>query len=312
MNNPIDIAAIRKQVDLYDFTQRYLEPPEANKIHCPYHEDSTPSLHLYGDGKWHCFSCNRSGDVIDMAGILYFGRQYDPSRHLLEVVERLAGLGISTEPRPRERQTRERSGDDKSLEVTLSDCDRWHHTMPETRRAYWWGRGLSDTTINAFRLGWDGRRYTIPVSYRGLLIGVKRRKADDIDDGINAKYAMAKGSKATLFNADSLLREFGADEPVFVTEGEIDAMLLSQQGYAAVSSTAGASTWHPEWAAHFSYCPRIIVLYDNDEPGRQGALRVMETLRRAELWYWPENYKDGGEFLPMPASSGWIQNHLQD
>jgi hypothetical protein len=34
---------------------------------CPFHTDKTPSLKYYKkDNRWHCFSCNTGGDVIDL------------------------------------------------------------------------------------------------------------------------------------------------------------------------------------------------------------------------------------------------------
>jgi DNA polymerase I-like protein with 3'-5' exonuclease and polymerase domains len=41
-----------------------LEPPKVHgdgKIHCPFHDDSTPSLQLYSDGHYYCFGCDRYG-----------------------------------------------------------------------------------------------------------------------------------------------------------------------------------------------------------------------------------------------------------
>jgi hypothetical protein len=35
------------------------------KIHCPFHDDDTPSLHVYED-HYHCFGCGAHGDLIDL------------------------------------------------------------------------------------------------------------------------------------------------------------------------------------------------------------------------------------------------------
>ena len=44
---------------------------EKRKISCPFHSDSTPSLHVYDDRHWHCFSCRRHGDdIIDLLVIV--------------------------------------------------------------------------------------------------------------------------------------------------------------------------------------------------------------------------------------------------
>ena len=38
-----------------------------NQVHfCPFHDDKkTPNLHIYPDGRYYCFACKESGDVID-------------------------------------------------------------------------------------------------------------------------------------------------------------------------------------------------------------------------------------------------------
>ncbi len=65
------------------------------KIGCPFHEDRTPSLHVFERPKtpgsvpgWKCFGCNRSGTIIDFAAALYNleprGRGYHEIRKRLE------------------------------------------------------------------------------------------------------------------------------------------------------------------------------------------------------------------------------------
>jgi CHC2 zinc finger len=49
-----------------------LIPGRDGKVACPFHEDRTPSLHVYeGDGGWYCFGCGRGGSVIDFAAELF-------------------------------------------------------------------------------------------------------------------------------------------------------------------------------------------------------------------------------------------------
>lgn len=38
--------------------------------HCPFHEDKSPSAKCY-DSSFYCFSCNRSGDLINFVQFLY-------------------------------------------------------------------------------------------------------------------------------------------------------------------------------------------------------------------------------------------------
>jgi hypothetical protein len=64
------------------------------KIHCPFHDDRVPSLHLYptGEERWFCFgACSRGGDVYDLGsrlwGLRTSGREFVELRRRL--VQRL-------------------------------------------------------------------------------------------------------------------------------------------------------------------------------------------------------------------------------
>jgi hypothetical protein len=45
-----------------------VSPDRTGKIHCPFHDDTTPSLQLYDDGTWYCFgACKAGGSIFDFA-----------------------------------------------------------------------------------------------------------------------------------------------------------------------------------------------------------------------------------------------------
>jgi hypothetical protein len=43
--------------------------PRHGKVHCPFHADRTPSLHVYAepDRGWYCYGCGRGGSIYDLA-----------------------------------------------------------------------------------------------------------------------------------------------------------------------------------------------------------------------------------------------------
>jgi hypothetical protein len=62
----------------------------SGKVRCPFHEDRTPSLHVYDDPErgWYCFGCGRGGSIYDLASLLWErparGRDFIQLRRELE------------------------------------------------------------------------------------------------------------------------------------------------------------------------------------------------------------------------------------
>jgi hypothetical protein len=59
-----------RYVDLVDLAQTVtgqtaIRAGTRHRLHCPFHDDDTPSLVVYPPGKgWHCFGCRRGGDAV--------------------------------------------------------------------------------------------------------------------------------------------------------------------------------------------------------------------------------------------------------
>jgi hypothetical protein len=45
----------------------------SRKVRCPFHDDRTPSLHVYEDPErgWYCFGCGRGGSIYDLAALVW-------------------------------------------------------------------------------------------------------------------------------------------------------------------------------------------------------------------------------------------------
>ena len=63
-------------------------------------------------------------------------------------------------------------------------------------------------------------------------------------------------------------------------EGEMDALCAISNGYDATTTTGGAGNWKTEFNKHF-VGKHVTLCYDNDEAGRKGALKAIESLREA-------------------------------
>ncbi len=66
-----------------------VEPGRDGKIACPFHDDRSPSLHVYDapERGWRCYGCERGGSIIDLGAALYSieprGRGYHEIRRRL-------------------------------------------------------------------------------------------------------------------------------------------------------------------------------------------------------------------------------------
>jgi len=61
---------VKDSVDIMDAAERYgIEVNRHKKALCPFHDDHNPSLSFKG-GRFTCFACGATGDVIDLVGRL--------------------------------------------------------------------------------------------------------------------------------------------------------------------------------------------------------------------------------------------------
>ena len=103
MINQDEIDAIKKGVDLVPFMKacgiELKQVGENFRGHCPFHEDTTPSLTVNPkENLWNCFGCDKGGDNIR------FVQLFDRIS-FNEAVERLRGTSPAASLRKTERKT---------------------------------------------------------------------------------------------------------------------------------------------------------------------------------------------------------------
>jgi hypothetical protein len=146
--------------------------------------------------------------------------------------------------------------------------------LTEPLRKPFYDHGLTDQTIERFRLGYepqhtetiDGRDVTIGARYVIPYLEGRRPKCFRYYQPYGDpkwKYTWESGAEASLYNPQDAVGD--VDGIVFNTEGELKVMLLVQLGYAA-TGVPGAGQWREEWQAGFTHARQIIFLYDNDNP----------------------------------------------
>ncbi|MDA1044828.1 MAG: DUF3987 domain-containing protein, partial [Verrucomicrobia bacterium] len=88
-----------------------------------------------------------------------------------------------------------------------------------------------------------------------------------------------EGVRRVPYRLPELLEGVKAGRVIFIVEGEKDADRLTAEGMVATCNPMGAGKWDDSYSALMRGAKRVIVVPDNDQPGRDHADAVAASLR---------------------------------
>jgi len=181
--------------------------------------------------------------------------------------------------------------------IQLPDLVQAFYNMGKKVRGYWYEkRGYTDKTIDDFMLGWTGEWFCIPIFENGEFKNFQLRK--ETPKRISQWY---KGTGHLSFNFSILTYT----DWVIITESPVDAIMLRQNDLPAVSQNLGAGAWNINWNPKFLSMKSIYIVYDNDEAGNNGAVKVAQNFGyKAKIFNFfgfPQKY-DVTDFFKTGAS----------
>ena len=183
---------------------------------------------------------------------------------------------------------------DTSLSFISDDLEKYNYTDYLTECTqnvihtdYFRRRGLSDSVIRRFRLGYDDhfdlnfeQNCSQPISSAAIIpYGMHGFCARNIDSKSRNDRYIKKG-EVPLFNKVALEQE----GPIFITEGEFDALSIETLGYRAIA-LGGAGNIKPTINA-ICECKEKHTFYiclDNDEIGIESANNLYKNLREMDI-----------------------------
>ncbi len=181
------------------------------------------------------------------------------------------------------------------LAQTAKDNHAAYNAAPEAQSTLARSRQLPKSAFSRWGVGFDGRNFTIPIrDGKGRVVDLRTWRP-------GRKSMSSPGVSTGIFGHDQLSDPKRTREPVYVCEGEWDAMaldwllrLLKEPGIAV--GLPGANTFKTEWVPAFKGRD-VFALYDADEAGAQGELRCFELLSTASkslrFVEWPGGSVDG-------------------
>jgi twinkle protein len=244
-----------------------LQSGEAVLKVCPFCGDQ--KNHFYMDqkeGAFYCHKCNEKGNLITL------------KKHLGDH-ESFTGSGSMKTTR--QDTVRQAFPEQDKGKVTLNaeraiKANERLKQDPEALQYITETRGISIETVNHFKIGLEvnqaGKWLTIPQYEKGKLINIKFRSLPPHEK----TFKRVTGCPSILFNQDILKEK---PEEIFITEGELDAITLHDQGIRnVIGSTTGAGSFDPAWIDLLQTVKKIILCYDPDEAGQRGAREVARRL----------------------------------
>lgn len=225
---------------------------------CPFHDDTRPSLSVnLPGGLWQCFAGCGGGDAADFAGMLGI----DPAPYYRN------GNGahsptpppIADKPLPGEIAEQGRAW----YAHLRDDWNRLAEDMPWTREGTKKGIvGYDDDT---------GRFTYTHLSADRVPVNVKHGKGS----GGLAPFNIEGHGQNRLYPYH-LVADY-SDDWLILAEGEPDVVTLLSHGFQTLSATAGVGSV-PHDLSPLSKFRSVIMVYDSDEAGRKGSIKMAEAI----------------------------------
>ena len=279
--------------------------PQQWKALCPFHDDQNPSLKINAEKNiFHCFACEAKGNILEFV-MQHEGLELRPAAERLAEICGLtpapSGKGRRQSapkptatpppaPPPAELAPAEPPAANPPLTFTLQLVTDQLHPWLE-------GRGITAAMAETFGLGLATRgslkdHIAIPIhNAAGALVAYcGRYPADTVPDD-QAKYRLPKGfhKELEVFNLHRLPRD---PKAVVLVESYLSVIKLHSWGLPTVS-LMGRSLAPTQAAALEAWgIRRVVVMFDGDEPGRDGARAVAGDLA-GQAWVRIATLPDG-------------------
>ena len=317
------ISEIKYRNDLGELAGSYMQLKRRGRNLvglCPFHGEKTPSFNIYTEnGSFYCFGCGAGGDIITFVMKI-------ENLDYMEAVKFLAQRAGMAMP--------EDDYDDSmgKLRTRIYEANReaarffyGKLTSKEGASAlsYLKGRGLADSTIRHFGLGFaPDERFSLGnhLRSRGFSeaemiaanLVFKSRSGNSVLDRFynrvmfpiidvrgnviafggrimsDQKPKYLNTSDTLVFNKSQNLFSLNnaknsKSDELILCEGYMDVIALNQAGFTNAVATLGTALTADQAALMKRYCKEVIVCYDADEAGQKATTRAIDILRRAGL-----------------------------
>ena len=309
------VEEVVRRNDITDVVASYVQLRHRGRTHtglCPFHSEKTPSFVVYPETQsFYCFGCGAGGDVIT------FIKKINNLDYVGAAVKYLAGRAGMPMPEEDDKVGRLRS---RVLSVNKETARFFYEQLnapteeAAAARAYWRGRGLSDSTIRRFGLGYapnDFRALRMHLRAKGfteeemLAAGVeKRSEKGNVYDAFrgrvmtpifdlrgnviafggrvlgNEKPKYINSPETLLYKKSKAMfalsiAKKSTSRRYILCEGYMDVISLHQAGFDTAVAACGTALTAEQVRLLAEYADEVVLCYDSDEAGQKATARSL-------------------------------------
>ncbi|HVE80532.1 MAG TPA: DNA primase [Candidatus Dormibacteraeota bacterium] len=312
-----EVEQIKDKLDVAEIVGGYIELKQSGrnlKAPCPFHNEKTASFMVSPEkGIWHCFGCQRGGDifafVMEMDGLDFRGA--------LEVLAAKAGVQLSSQgydPKVKKEQDR------------LTEALRWavkyyQATLVKNKTAYEYAikkRKLSKQTVEDFEVGYAPDSWTALTDFlqkkgftaaelkkaglagqkagrsnlfdihrqrlmfticdiQGTPIGFMGRVLDDsMPKYLNTPQTVLFDKSKAIFGLHLAKEAIRRSDEVVIVEGNMDVVVSHQTGIKQVVAVSGTALTLHQLKTLSRLTRNIKIAFDADDAGLKAAERAID------------------------------------
>ena len=316
------IEEVVRRNDITEVVGNYVQLRHRGRTHtglCPFHSEKTPSFVVYPETQsFYCFGCGAGGDVIS------FIKKIN-NLDYVEAVKYLAGRAGMPMPEEDDKVGHLRS---RVLAINKESArfffEQLNADTDEARaaRGYWRGRGLSDSTIRRFGLGYapnDFKALRMHLRSKGfseeemLASGMeKRSERGNVYDAFRGRVmtpifdlrgnVIAFGGrvlgdeKPKYINSPETLvykkskamfalniAKKSTNRRYILCEGYMDVVSLHQAGFDTAVAACGTALTADQVRLLAEYADEVVLCYDSDEAGQKATARSLGLFRESPV-----------------------------
>lgn len=128
------------------------------------------------------------------------------------------------------------------------------------------------SVVDKLQLGFDGEGITFPVFMYRDLVDIRTYNPNPVEG--QPKVRGLRGSTAYIFPFDI----WDKDRPTLLCAGEKDTAIAIANGFNAITFTGGEGSF-PELLKYQFTDKKVYIIYDNDQAGHEGGLKVAAKLK---------------------------------